>query len=387
MEDKPNRFECFAVCPPGLESFTASELAGLSLLPEDFPAGAHIGEGGIAFQANLAGLYRANLHLRTAARVLIRIGRFHAAKFVELRRKAGNLEWEHYLQPGQQVHLRVTCRNSRLYHSDAVAQRFIEAITERMGKPPLLDQADTDDTITSQRIIVRLEHDNVLISLDTSGEPLYKRGYRLATAKAPLRENLAAAMLFASRWDHLSPLFDPFCGSGTIPIEAALLAGNIAAGKNRSFAFMNWNNFDARLWSQVRDKATRTEKPNPPFLIAGSDRDAGAIKIAHQNAARAGVAEWIQFKRRAFTSVQPPNLPGWVVTNPPYGMRIRSRHDLRNLYSGWGNALHALFRGWQVAFLCTEDRLATLTGLQFEPGISMNNGGLAVKLFIGQVKS
>ncbi len=355
------------------------------MLPADFPAGAHNGEGGIAFTATLEDLYRANLHLRTAARVLIRFASFHAVKFVELRRKAGNLAWEEYLQPGQPVHLRVTSRASRLYHSGAVAERLAEAIADRLGKAPPLDPGDSDETITSQRIIVRLERDNVSISLDSSGEPLYKRGYRLAAAKAPLRENLAAAMLLASGWDCASPLLDPFCGSGTIPIEAALMAGNIAAGKHRSFAFTHWSNYDAHAWSQVCEKASRAEKSAPPVRIAAADRDAGAVNIAKENAARAGVAQWIDFKRQAFSAVEPPSRAGWIVTNPPYGVRIHSRHDLRNLYSGWGNVLNLHFRGWRVAFLCTEDRLATLTGVRFEPGISMNNGGIAVKLFIGQV--
>lgn len=387
MGNNPPHYECFAVCPPGLENLTAGELSLLGLLPANFPAEAHLGEGGIAFSATLGELYLANLYLRTAGRILIRFGSFHAAKFVELRRKAGNLAWEEFLQPGQAVHLRVTCHNSRLYHSGAVAERIVEAIGDRLGKPPALDPGGSDETITSQRVVIRLEHDNVSLSLDSSGEPLHKRGYRLASAKAPLRETLASAMLLASRWDCTSPLLDPFCGSGTIPIEAAFLTGNIAPGKNRTFAFMHWKNFDPYLWSQIHEKAVRAEKKHLSVKIAASDRDAGAIKIAQENAKRAGVADWIEFKRQAFSSALPPGNTGWIVTNPPYGIRVQSRHDLRNLYSGWGNALHQHFQGWRVAFLCTEDRLATLTGLHFEPGISMNNGGIAVKLFIGQVKA
>ena len=185
----------------------------------------------MAFNGGLDELYRANLHLRTASRVLVRLGDFYAAAFSELRKKAGRLEWERYLRPGQPVALHVTCHKSKLYHSDAVAERVAGAIGDRLGRPTtMLKPAESEDDSPPQLVIVRLVNDHCTISIDSSGELLHRRGYRLATAKAPLRETLAAGMLLASGWDVRSPLIDPFCGSGTIAIEAALMRAGLPPG-------------------------------------------------------------------------------------------------------------------------------------------------------------
>ncbi|RPJ45205.1 MAG: hypothetical protein EHM21_09560, partial [Chloroflexi bacterium] len=251
---------CFAVTAPGLEPLAAKELRniGISLEGQKPVTGLHLAEkrttggaaaesdrsGGVSFTGSLEDIYRANLHLRTASRVLVRLGDFYAAGFPELRKKAGRLAWERFLAPGQPVSLHVTCHKSKLYHSGAVAERVLAAIADRLGKPaPAVKASPTGEEgegTAVQMIVVRLIHDHCTISVDSSGELLHRRGYRQATAKAPLRETLAAAMLLASGWDGASPLVDPFCGSGTIAIEAAMLALGIPPGWRRSFAFMNW---------------------------------------------------------------------------------------------------------------------------------------------------
>ena len=386
-------YKLFAVCAPGLEPFIAQELNQLGFTPSPFPSLSKqslrkIEEdevGGVEFQGSLRDVYRANLCLRTASRVLVRLGAFYAAVFPELRRKASRLPWEHYLSPGQPVSLRVTCHNSRLYHERAVAERIAGAIGDRFGKPPSIQKFDEDaDTVLPQLIIVRLVADHCTISVDSSGALLHKRGYRLATGKAPLRETLAAGMLLASGWDTNSPLLDPFCGSGTIAIEAALLARQIPPGYVRHFAFMNWPNFDPEIWNTLLAEMKTTQKSFSPRIIA-SDRDAGAIETAKANAERAVVLDYIEFSHRAVSAIEPPPGPGWVVTNPPYGVRVSSNKDLRNLYAQFGKVLRTKCPGWRVAMLCNSVQLLHSTGLEFDEGISLMNGGLRVKLVMGKV--
>ncbi len=329
--------EGFAACLPGVEPFLRQEMVELGLVkPDDGPSIAP-GEGGISFLSPLQGFYRANLWLRTANRVLLRLGRFRAIQFAELRRKAASLPWEQYLTPGQPVAIRTTCHHSKLYHSDAVSERVLGAIGDHLKRVPEVQPFD-EEAPGAQLVLVRLDDDECTISLDTSGEPLHRRGYRQALAKAPLRETLAAAMLFASGWDRSAPLLDPFCGSGVIPIEAALLAAGMAPGTNRNFAFMNFPGFNAGIWEElIKQASSKVVAPSGPIL--GSDRDAGAVKVARENAERAGTAQWIQFSQAAISAIQPPPGPGWVVTNPPYGVRISSGNDLRGLYTQFGNVL------------------------------------------------
>lgn len=380
------RLELFAACLPGVEPFLAREMTELNLIKPDRENPASLyrtGEGGIAFTGSPADLYRANLWLRTANRVLLRLGNFHAVKFVELRRKAGNLPWEKFLVPGQPVAMRTTCRRSKLYHSGGVSERVINAMADRLGRAPEVREYQ-ENAPSPQLVLVRFEDDYCTISLDTSGEGLHRRGYRQAVAKAPLRETLAAAILIASGWDKQAPLLDPFCGSGVIPIEAALLASRIAPGLNRRFSFMDWPGFSRVIFKNETAMAV-SETVTIDTVILGSDRDAGAVKAARENAERAGIARLIQFSQAAISDIQPPIGPGWVVTNPPYGVRIGGSGDLRDLFTQFGKVLKARCPGWQAAFLCINDRLASLTRLNFEKGVSLNNGGIPVKLSIGTV--
>jgi putative N6-adenine-specific DNA methylase len=370
----------FAVCTPGLETFTAQELHQLGLIG-GHENGSVIETGGIEFQGSLGDIYRANLSLRTASRVLVRLGQFYSAEFPELRRKASRLLWENYVVPERPIALRVTCQKSRLYHEAAVAERVAGAIGDRLGNPPPVHKYQEDTgTDLSQLVIVRLFDNLCTISIDSSGALLHRRGYRLATTKAPLRETLAAAMIMASGWDEISPLLDPFCGSGTIPIEAALLAGRIPPGFHRRFAFMDWPHFDSKVWERILADTAKGILSNIPKIM-GSDRDAGAIRAAQANAERAGLASRIEFSRRAVSAIDPSSGPGWVVTNPPYGIRVSQTHDLRNLYAQFGKVMRAKCPAWRVTLICGEVRLVRNTGLDFDQGIPTMNGGLKVRLF------
>ena len=372
-------FRLFAVTAPGLEPYAAQELRAFSAI------GVHATVGGVEFGGERRDVYRTNLHVRTASRILVRLGEFYATAFSELRKKAGRLPWEQFLAPGQPVAIKVTCHKSRLYHSDAVAERVAGAIEDRLGQnTPRQTGNDEAESNPAQLIVVRLNHDRCLISVDSSGELLHRRGYRLATAKAPLRETLAAGIVMASGWTRDAPLVDPFCGSGTIAIEAALLAKHLAAGRARRFAFMDWPGFEAALWQSLLEAANPQSVSTPPRILA-SDRDAGAIDSARANAERAGVADCIEFSRRAVSTIEPPAGPGWVVTNPPYGVRVSQDRDLRNLYAQFGNVLRAKFLGWQVAVLSNSAQLLGQVGLNFDQSISLINGGLKVRLVKGTV--
>lgn len=388
MDQIDEHLELFAVSTPGLEPYTELELTALGLLSSDKrnDSAQKTYTGGIAFLGDLKSIYIANLHLRTCNRVLVRLGSFYAAAFSELRKKASRLPWEKYVTPGKPVAIRSTCHKSRLYHSGAVSERVAGAISDSLGKPirvTKFSEENPDETV--QLIMVRIVRDKCTISIDSSGRLLHQRGYRLATGKAPLRETLAAGMLFACNWDPSTPLIDPFCGSGTIAIEAALLAHGIAPGSQRTFAFMRWANYDSQLWGDLLEQAKLKQKSSHPRIEA-SDRDAGAINIAKANAVRAGVVESIEFSQKSVSALQPLGT-GWIVTNPPYGRRISSGKDLRNLYAQLGNTLRLKCPGWHVGILCDELKLLRQTRLKLDISQSFDNGGIHVIFGFGKINT
>jgi putative N6-adenine-specific DNA methylase len=232
---------------------------------------------------------------------------------------------------------------------------------------------------------VRIEHDTCTLSVDTSGEPLHRRGHRQETGRAPLRESLAAALLLASGWEGRVPLVDPFCGAGTIAIEAALLARDRAPGRQRGFAFEAWRDFDAALWQQLRAEADAraARAPAPPPILA-CDRDAGAVAAAHANARRAGVEADVQILQRTLSALDVPPGPGFIVTNPPHGVRLRSG-DLRDLYARFGQVLRARCPGWQVALLSADPRAHAAAGLPLEAHGTLVHGGLRLAIVTGRV--
>lgn len=374
----PNsQLRLFAACALGLEPCVTQELQRLTF--SDVRAVA----GGANFSGPLADVRRANVWLRTASRVLLRVGHFRVTEFWQLHKWAAKLEWEKYLRPGQPLAIRATCHKSKLYHSNAVAERVAKAIGERLGRAMKFEVEKGDEEENgkkTQLVVVRLEHDWCTLSVDASGELLHKRGYRLAVAKAPVRETLAAGLLMLAEWDGASPLIDPFCGSGTIPIEAALLALNQPPGAARLFAFTEWP-----IWKTKNLVSEPISSPSAtrPAIFA-YDRDAGAIEAARANAERAAVTSHLTFAQQALSHLQPPpGPPGFIITNPPYGVRVSEREDVRNLYAAFGQILRERFTGWRVAFLCGEDGLAHATGLPLNPNqaTALVNGGLRVKLW------
>jgi putative N6-adenine-specific DNA methylase len=397
------RFQIFAPTAPGLESIAAGELKSLGVRGRQEV-------GGVAFDGDLDRIYQANLWLRTASRVVVRLGQFHASTFYELERRSRKLPWQEFLPENGSVEVRVTCRKSKLYHSDAVGERVLSAIAGaassnielRAGIPATGEYGvdGEDDGVDeepstgaprglTQLFIVRIVHDQCEISADSSGELLHRRGYRKEVAKAPLRETLAAAMVLASGWDGRrgEPLLDPMCGSGTIPIEAALIARGIAPGLERDFQFMHWPTFNRGLWNDIIESA-RASVTNPTLDIVGADRDAGAIRAATHNAERAGVGRDVRFSAESLSGSiakleDVANGEGWILTNPPYGVRVGESEDLRDLYATLGNALKTK-RGWRVGVLTSDAVLAAQMRLPLRPRFSTSNGGIPVGFLVSE---
>lgn len=381
-------YSCYAITAPGLEHLAAAELRDL---------GAAVGAteaGGVAFEAAPGILYAANLRLRTASRVVVRIARFHAASFADLEKEARRVAWARWVAPGGSVHFRVTSRKSRLYHQDAVAERLERAVlaaipgARAVRAPSDADALDDDVSALPgvQRFLVRLVDDELTLSVDSSGALLHRRGYRQASAKAPLRETLAAAMLLALEWDGSVPLVDPLCGSGTIPIEAAWLARRIPPGWRRRFAFERWPEFKPSVWDYVRGEAGKEILERAAVPIVAADRDAGAVEACTANAERAGVAGDLSILRAALTTtLSDPELvalpSGLVVTNPPYGVRVGESGRLRDLYASLGNSLRGPLAAWSLGVVTPDPSLAAATALPLETRLETKTGGLRIRLY------
>jgi putative N6-adenine-specific DNA methylase len=370
----------FAVSAPGLELIVASELGDLGC------AGTVV-EGGVEWPGTVEHVRRANLWLRTATRVLVRIASFRARTFFELERYAAGVPWSTYVTRGRPVVLRVSARKSKLYHERAIAERLLRS----MGAPPTNvgeeDEGESEGE-RAQLFVVRVWRDRFTISVDSSGALLHRRGYREALGRAPLRETLAAALLRAANWTAGEPLLDPFCGSGTIAIEAALLARGIAPGlaratrEARGFAFEHWPQHDARAWQEEIAQARAQMRAETGVLIMASDRDAGAIRSARQNAQRAGVENQIQWTVAPLSSAPAPAGKGLLVTNPPYGSRVSATTDLRDLYAALGHYKRERLPDWRVALLSADARLSAQIQLSWMTVAETNNGGIPVRLLV-----
>lgn len=359
-------FEIFLVAPPGLESTLAAEAREKGFRPGE------IQPGGVVIRGGWPDIWRANLELRGAARVLVRIGSFRAFHLAQLDKRARRFPWGDVLRPEVPVKVEATCRRSKIYHAGAAAQRIETAIRECLGAPV--------SARTELRLLARIDDNLVTLSIDSSGEPLHRRGIKQAVGKAPLRETLAAAFLRDCGYAGAEPVLDPMCGSGTFVIEAAEWAAGLAPGRARHFAFEQLAGFDAAAWEQMR---AATAGADPGMRFHGYDRDAGAIEMSRANAGRAGVAAFTEFRQQPVSALVPPDgPPGLVMVNPPYGARIGNRKLLFALYGSLGAVLRERFAGWRVGLVTSDPGLARTAGLPFLPaGPPVPNGGLRVQLY------
>jgi putative N6-adenine-specific DNA methylase len=352
----------FVASAPGVEEMLAAEVRALGGEPA-------VVAGGVELDGDLALLYRLALGVGVGLRLLVRLGEFKATRFSQLVRGVAELDWSPWLRPGEPVSCKASVSKSRLFHTAAIAQRVRGGIRVRLGVEPAIAEGDDEGVA----VLVRGHADHFTVSVDVVGGLLCRRGYRLETGKAPLREDLARALLLASGWDRRTPLADPLCGSGTIAIEAALLATGVAPGGQRAFAFERAPCFDAGLLAQAR---ARFPAPGPGPLILASDRDTGVIAAARANATRAGVDIRIEEASMSAAPVftEPPGDTGMIVTNPPYGKRVGGR-DLRPLYQRLGERVRGLPPGWGCAMVVADRRLATATGLAMSSRLMTDHGG------------
>ena len=375
--------KCFAIAAPGLEPLVEEELKDLGIKGKAVP-------GGVEWNGSESSIAMANLWSRIASRVVVRIGEFSARTFFELERHAKKVEWQKYLGPTTAVQFRVTAKKSKLYHTGAIAQRLQEAIARQLKRDVTIagDADDEEGDVNAQIFIVRVERDQFTISADTSGALLHRRGYRQAVAKAPLRETLAAATLRGAGWDARSPLVDPMCGSGTIAIEAAMIARKIPPGLERKFAFLDWPGADVTRWNSLVSHARGQILGRSPAAIAGSDRDAGAVEASKANAERAGVAADIQFTMQPISAATPVGKgAGLLITNPPYGERVGDTKAIRNLYAQLGNVARMKFHGWDLAMLSANKALEAQTQIELEEKFKTSNGGIPVRLVTGLIEA
>ncbi len=361
-------FEIFLAAAPGMEETLRIEAK------EHRFKGAQAVKGGVKFQGAWPDVWRANLELRGAGRVLARVGEFRALHLAQLDKRARRLAWAAVLRPDQPFRVEATCRASRIYHSGAAAQRVERAIRETLGAPV--------DPGAAVCVRVRFDDDLCTIAVDTSGELLHKRGFKEAVAKAPMRETLAALFLRQCGYRGTEPVLDPMCGSGTFIIEAAEIAAGLSPGRSRSFAFEHLATFDAEAWQHLRDAAAaRSKRPQVRFF--GSDRDAGAVAMARANAERAGIAEFTEFRQLLVAELTAPEgPPGLVIANPPYGDRIGDKAELLGLYRSLGASLARNFSGWRVGIITSDATLAAAMRLPFAPSPApVSHGGLRITLF------
>ncbi len=363
---KNENFEIFLACTPGLETILCEEvrLKGFKQ-PKAVP-------GGVVTKGGWPEVWRANLWIRGTGRVLARIDTFRVPQLAQLESLARQVHWGDILRPDMTFKVDVTCSKSRIYHSGAAAERIEAAIRETLGA----HHADDADV----HIMARIDHDICTISVDTSGELLHKRGYKEAVNLAPMRETMASLFLRQCGYNGTEPVVDPMCGSGTFVIEAAEIAARLNPGRSRHFAFEKFANFDPEAWAQMRAVKSARE---PVARFYGSDRDAGAIKMSQENAARAGVSAYTDFKQSPISELQPPDGPtGLVIVNPPYGTRIGDKKTLIPLYRALGQTLKNRFHGWRAAIITSEAWLAEETGLPFLPTTApVQHGGLRITLF------
>ncbi len=359
-------FEIFMVAPPGLEDVLCAEAI------ENGFAGAVAVPGGVVITGGWADVWRANLVMRGATRILARVGEFMAFHLAQLDKRARKFPWGEVLRADVPVRVEVVCKRSKIYHAGAAAQRIERALQETAGI--------TVSALAEVSLKLRIEDNKASLSVDTSGEALHRRGHKLGVGKAPLRENLAALFLRRCGYDGTGPVIDPMCGSGTFVIEAAEIAAGLLPGRSRGFAFEKLSSFDAEAWQAMRAGPVPVM---PSLRFQGYDRDQGAVRTSAENAARAGVGEITSFGVQPISDLaRPQGPPGLVMVNPPYGGRIGNKKLLYPLYGTLGQVLRERFRGWRVGMVTSEPPLAKATRLPFLPqDAPVPHGGLKVRLY------
>ena len=365
----------FVTCAPGLEPLLHDEARGLKLSKVERQV------GGIHFEGTLRDAMRANLWMRTAVRVLMRVARFEAKDEAALYAGASAVDWTRFLGPDGRLTVDAHSNASELDHTLFIEQRVKDAIVDRFrageGRRPSVDKQDPDLAVH-----VHLVKNRCTLLVDSSGESLHKRGWRKYQGRAPLAETLAAALVLFSEWDRRSPLIDPFCGGATILIEAAMIAADIAPGSRRpSFGFQRWPGYDAAAWSALLEQARKAAKPRQKLILRGRDWDPATVAGAAENIASAGLEGRIEVELGEATDWQPrAGWNAWIVTNPPYGERVGQERGLDESYRRFGEFVRTRCGGFHLALLTSNPRLGEALAL---PGVkrrALLNGPLQCEL-------
>lgn len=364
-----NRMELIAPCHFGLEAVLKREVQDLGYEI------ANVEDGRVTFYGDAEAICRANIFLRTAERILLKVGEFKALTFDELFEKTKAIPWENYIpENGKFWVTKASSIKSKLFSPSDIQSIMKKAMVERMKKQYHKEWFSEDGA--SYPVRVFLMKDIVTVGIDTSGVSLHKRGYRQLSSKAPITETLAAALILLTPWRKDRILVDPFCGSGTFPIEAAMIAANIAPGMNRSFIAENWENLISRkCWYQAVDEANELVDDQIEVDIQGYDIDGSVVKAARENAADAGVDHLIHFQERAVKDLRHPKKYGFIITNPPYGERLEEKENLPALYREFGDSFKKL-DSWSAYMITSYEEAEKYFGRKADKNRKIYNGML-----------
>ena len=362
-------FDLLVPCHFGLEAVLKREIYDLGYEITK------VEDGRVTFEGDEEAISRANIFLRTAERVMIQVGRFKSTTFEELFQGIKNLPWEEYIpEDGKFWVKKASSINSKLFSPSDIQSIAKKAMVERMKQKYHKEWFKEDGAAYPVRIF--LLKDEVTVALDTSGDSLHKRGYRTMTSKAPLTETLAASLIMLTPWRKDRILVDPFCGSGTFPIEAAMIAANVAPGMNRDFTAEEWTNLiDRKLWYECVKEAEDMIDTTVKVDIQGYDIDGDVIKAARENAKRAGVEHMIHFQQRAVADLSHPKKYGFIITNPPYGERLEDKADLPELYTQIGQAYQRL-DSWSMFLITSYTDTEKYIGRKADKNRKIYNGML-----------
>jgi putative N6-adenine-specific DNA methylase len=367
-------FQFFATCPRGLEALLADELLAQRALK------IVVTDGGVSFEGNLDTMYRANLHSRIATRIMSRVGQGSYATEEDIYKATFKLHWPSWFKVNQTIRVKVTGVKCPLKSLDFVTLRIKDAVCDRFREEgalrPSVSVRDPD-----VRIHAYLTQDQYQLYLDTSGAPLYQRGFRDVSVIAPLRENLAAGIIMLSGWIPGTPFLDPMCGSGTFLIEAAMMVVNQPPGMKRTFGFQKLTSFDEGLWKKIETEAMNKMKPIEFLDIYGSDMDLRAVRVARHNLKVAGLEDVAKVMQSDFIKLEPPASEGTLVTNPPYGQRIGEDEDLKEVYPVWAKHMKESFGGWNTYFLTADLEMPKDMRLKPTKKTPLYNGALECRLF------
>lgn len=362
-------FECIAPCHFGLEAVLKREIIELGYEITS------VEDGRVTFIGDAEAVCRANVFLRTAERILIKVGQFHAETFDELFEGTKALPWEEYLPQNAKFWVaKAASVKSKLFSPSDIQSIMKKAMVERMRKVYRVNWFPEDGDAFPIRVF--LHKDEVTVSLDTTGESLHKRGYRKLTAKAPIAENLAAALIMLTPWNKTRILVDPFCGSGTIPIEAAMMAANMAPGMNRSFLAESWTHIISRKeWYACMDEAAELVDFSQMPDIQGYDIDDEMVRIARENAKLVGVEQYIHFQRRGIEALSHPKKYGFIITNPPYGERLEDKNTIASIYRTLGERYRQL-DSWSLYMITSYEDAQQMIGRKADKNRKIYNGML-----------